>query len=80
MLDNRNIAYKKNALLSLGTVVKHSANALFEEERPREKRINNLYGNIAYDLKEDIYKCWYSPSPLLIPREDYFWMSGITNI
>ena len=56
MPDNRNIAYKKNALLSPGTVIKHSTNPLFEEERPWEKHINNLYGNIAYDLKEDIDK------------------------
>ena len=61
MLDKRNITHKKNALLSLGTVAKHAANPLFEEDKPWEKRIDNLYGNIAYDLEEDIYKCWYSP-------------------
>ena len=61
MLDKRNIAHKKNALLSLGMVTKHAANPLFEEDKPWEKRIDNLYGNIAYDLEEDIYKCWYSP-------------------
>ena len=61
MLDKRNIAHKKNALLSLGTVTKHVANPLFEEDKPWEKRIDNLYGNIAYDREERIYKCWYSP-------------------
>ena len=61
MLDKRNIAHKKNALLSLGVVMKHVANPLFEEDKPWEKRIDNLYGNIVYDLEEDIYKCWYSP-------------------
>ena len=61
MLDKRNIAHKKNARLSLGTVTKHAANPLFEEDKPWEKRIDNLYGNIAYDHEERIYKCWYSP-------------------
>ena len=61
MLDKRNIAHKKNARLSLGTVTKHAANPLFEEDKPWEKRIDNLYGNIAYDHEEGTYKCWYSP-------------------
>ena len=61
MLDKRNITHKKNALLSLGTVAKHAANPLFEEDKPWEKRIDNLYGNITYDVEENIYKCWYSP-------------------
>ena len=58
MLDKRNIAHKKNALLSLGTVTKHVAYPLFEEDQPWEKRIDNLYGNIAHDHEEGIYKCW----------------------
>ena len=61
MLDERNIAHKKNVCLSLGTVTKHAANPLFEEDKPWEKRIDNLFGNIAYDHEERIYKCWYSP-------------------
>ena len=61
MLDRRIIAYKHNARLSLGTVMKHAANPLFEEDKPWEKRLDNLYGNITYDREEGIYKCWYSP-------------------
>ena len=61
MLAKRNIAHKKNALLSLGTVSKHAANPLFKEDKPWEKRFDNLYGNITFDHEEGTYKCWYSP-------------------
>ena len=61
MLDKRSIAHKKNALLSLGTVTKHSANPLFKEDKHWEKCFDNLYGNITYDHEESTYRCWYSP-------------------
>ena len=41
--------------------MKHAANPLFEEDKPWEKRLDNLYGNITYDYAEGMYKCWYSP-------------------
>src|SRR5690606_1780260 len=36
-------------------------NPLFTEDRPWEKRFDNLYGNVLYDVDEKLYKCWYSP-------------------
>lgn len=51
----------QNAELTLGTVKKHSANPLFGEDKPWEKRFDNLYANITYDDEERTYKCWYSP-------------------
>ena len=52
MLDKRNIAQKKNTILSLGTVSKHAANPLFKEDKPWEKRFDNLYVSITYDHEE----------------------------
>ncbi|MHC4690787.1 MAG: hypothetical protein ACYS5F_14315 [Planctomycetota bacterium] len=40
---------------------KHKDNPLFEEDKPWEKRFDNLYANVIYDEQENIYKCWYSP-------------------
>lgn len=51
----------KNAELTLGSVSKHGANPLFEEDKPWERRFDNLYANVIYDDEEEIYKCWYSP-------------------
>ena len=51
----------QNAELALGTVQKHGANPLFGEDKPWEKRFDNLYANITYDDEERTYKCWYSP-------------------
>lgn len=51
----------QNAQLALGTVQKHGANPLFGEDKPWEKRFDNLYANIAYDDEGNMYKCWYSP-------------------
>lgn len=61
LLDSRIIASAENAKLSLGIVKKHKANPLFIEDKPWEKRFDNLYGNVIYDKEEKIYKCWYSP-------------------
>ena len=61
LLDSRVVASVQNAKLTLGTVKKHSANPLFTEDKPWEKRFDNLYGNVIYDEEEKIYKCWYSP-------------------
>jgi len=61
LLDKQIIAETENAVLKVGTVLKHEANPLFVEDRPWEKRFDNLYGNVLFDEKERIYKCWYSP-------------------
>ena len=61
LLDSRIIEKVENARLVLGTVQKHIANPLFGEDKPWERRFDNLYGNVIYDKEERIYKCWYSP-------------------
>ena len=61
MLDSRIVEKVENAKLVVGTVQKHEANPLFVEDKPWEKRFDNLYGNVIYDKEENIYKCWYSP-------------------
>jgi hypothetical protein len=61
MLDSRIIAEVTNAKLELGTVEKHAGNPLFVEDKPWEKRIDNMYGNVVYDESDNLYKCWYSP-------------------
>lgn len=61
VLDSRIIDNVENAKLTVGVVQKHEANPLFGEDKPWEKRFDNLYGNVIYDADEQIYKCWYSP-------------------
>lgn len=61
LLDERIIENTSNAKLAVGTVEKHPANPLFVEDKPWEKRFDNLYGNVIYDKEEKLYKCWYSP-------------------
>ncbi len=61
LLDSRIIEKVENAKLTVGTVEKYKANPLFGEDKPWEKRFDNLYGNVIYDKEERIYKCWYSP-------------------
>jgi hypothetical protein len=61
VLDSRVIASSDNAKLEVGKVKKHKANPLFVEDKAWEMRYDNLYGNVIYDEKEKIYKCWYSP-------------------
>ena len=61
LLDNRVVDDTENAELTLGTVEKHGANPLFGEDRPWEKRFDNLYANVVHDDEAGIYKCWYSP-------------------
>ncbi|MDP6635389.1 MAG: hypothetical protein QGG42_10850 [Phycisphaerae bacterium] len=61
VLDSRVIASTENAKLEVGKVTKHKANPLFVEDKAWEMRYDNLYGNIIYDQREKIYKCWYSP-------------------
>ena len=61
LLDNRVVDDPENAELTLGAIEKHGANPLFGEDRPWEKRFDNLYANVVYDDEEEMYKCWYSP-------------------
>lgn len=61
ILDSRIVAEARNAELSLGIVKKHEDNPLFGEDRPWEKRFDNLYANVILDEEEQLYKVWYSP-------------------
>ncbi|MDP6043994.1 MAG: hypothetical protein QGG25_00180 [Phycisphaerae bacterium] len=61
LLDSRIVEKTVNARLVVGTVEKHKANPLFVEDKAWEMRFDNLYGNVIFDEKENIYKCWYSP-------------------
>jgi hypothetical protein len=61
LLDSRIVASAENAQLVLGEVQKYEGNPLFEEDKPWEKRFDNLYANVMYDEEEEVYKCWYSP-------------------
>jgi hypothetical protein len=61
LLDSRIIDATENVRLTIGKVQKHKDNPLFEEDKPWEKRFDNLYANVMYDEDQKIYKCWYSP-------------------
>ncbi len=61
LLDSRIVESSQNAKLVVGKVEKSSANPLFLEDKPWEKRFDNLYGNVIYDQEDELYKCWYSP-------------------
>ncbi len=61
LLDERLIDHTENARMVVGTVRKHEANPLFIEDKPWEKRFDNLYGNVLYDSTSMSYRLWYSP-------------------
>jgi len=61
VLDSRIIEAAENAKLTLGRTVKSRHNPLMAEDRPWEKRFDNLYANVIYDKEDKLYKCWYSP-------------------
>lgn len=61
LLDSRIIESTENAELEVGIVKKYPGNPLFTEDKPWEKRFDNLYGNVIFDEEENLYKCWYSP-------------------
>jgi hypothetical protein len=61
LLDTRIVEDVQNAELTLGAVNKPGANPLFGEDKPWERRFDNLYANVLYDHEEQIFKCWYSP-------------------
>ena len=61
VLDSRIIESTENAKLTIGKPVKSKDNPLMAEDKPWEKRYDNLYGNVIYDQQDNLYKCWYSP-------------------
>jgi len=61
LLDSRIIESAENARLSLGRTNKSKHNPLMEEDKPWEKRFDNLYANVIYDKEDKLYKCWYNP-------------------
>ena len=61
LLDSRIIETAENAKLTLGKTVKSKHNPLMAEDKPWEKRFDNLYANVLYDKEDRLYKCWYSP-------------------
>ena len=61
VLDSRIIETAENARLALGKAVKSERNPLMAEDKPWEKRFDNLYANVIYDKEDNLYKCWYSP-------------------
>ncbi|MCY4129305.1 MAG: hypothetical protein OXG15_08705 [Gammaproteobacteria bacterium] len=61
LLDDSIVEGTSNAELTLGIVKKHGVNPLFGEDRPWERRFDNLYANVIFDEEEQFYKVWYSP-------------------
>ncbi len=61
LLDSRIIESAENAKLTLGKTVKSEHNPLMAEDKPWEKRFDNLYANVIYDKEDKLYKCWYNP-------------------
>ncbi len=61
VLDSRIIDSAENAKLVLGKTEKSKHNPLMAEDKPWEKRFDNLYANVIYDEEDKLYKCWYSP-------------------
>ena len=61
LLDSRIVEKAAGVRLVLGTVRKNPANPLFKEDRPWEVRFDNLYPNVTLDIRDGIFRCWYSP-------------------
>jgi hypothetical protein len=61
LLDSRVTGQTQGVKLTVGPVQKHSANPLFKEDKPWEVRFDNLYANLVYDERQQLYRCWYSP-------------------
>lgn len=59
MLDSRVIYRSVNAKLMPGTVMKDSHNPLFQNDKPWENALNNLYPNVLWDEQEQVFKLWY---------------------
>ena len=61
VLDSRVIETTDNAKIAVTAAAKDKNNPLFGEDKPWEKRFDNLYPNVMFDRQEGLYKCWYSP-------------------
>src|SRR5690606_38822609 len=61
LLNDQVTEQVESAKLTVGGVKKDPSNPLFVEDKPWEKRYDNLYGNVIFDEEYNIYKCWYSP-------------------
>ena len=61
LLDSRIVAGTENAQLVLGEVQKYEGNPLFEEDKPWEKRFDNLYANVMYDEEEETLQVLVQP-------------------
>src|SRR5688572_3782823 len=61
LLDPRIVERREGTRLVIGEVRKESRNPLFGEDKPWEVRVDNLYGNVLYDVEDRIFKLWYSP-------------------
>lgn len=61
LLDDRVVEHAEGVRLIPGAVVKDAANPLLAEDKPWEVRFDNLYPNVEFDEKAEIYRCWYSP-------------------
>ncbi len=65
LLDSRIIGFTENVSLVPGNVIKDPNNPLFVEEYwsdpPKiwEARYDNLYPNVIYDEKDQLFKIWY---------------------
>ena len=61
LLDARIVDKATGLRLVLGPVQKYPGNPLFKEDLPWEVRFDNLYPNVTLDIRDGIYRCWYSP-------------------
>jgi hypothetical protein len=59
VLDPRVIDSADQARLVPGLVEKDGANPLLQAEKPWENCFNNLYPNVVFDAKEQLFKLWY---------------------
>ena len=59
LLDKRLISSVDNAVLKQGVVKRCPKNPLLVDELPWEVDGSHMYPNVAFDLEDKIYKCWY---------------------
>ena len=54
VLDSRVIEKVRNAKLAVGQIKKHPANPFFGEDKPWEKRYDNVYPIVIFDEQEQL--------------------------
>lgn len=79
LLDSRVVASVENAVLRVGTVVKHPANPLFGEDRPWEQCSGNIYPNVLFDPEAHLYKMWYETRQAPIAEGRIPWLNDISR-